>query len=258
MAIKVAFIGLGRMGRAALKTVAQEKDMVVSGAYDVSSVGEEVAPGVRIEDASKLAESIKKAKHDVVVDFTSAEACVRNSKAVAAAGANMVIGPTGITDAQMAELRKSLASVGAVISPNMSVGVNVFWKLVGEAARELKGYDVEVVEAHHKLKKDSPSGTALKAVKVICDAVGADFKKDVVYGRQGESLRRKGEIGVHSIRAGDIVGEHTVMFTTEGERFEVRHVAQSRDSFASGIPAAVRFIRGKKGVYDMGDVLGLK
>jgi 4-hydroxy-tetrahydrodipicolinate reductase len=265
MTIKVAFVGLGKMGRAAAKKVLETEGLEVVAAFDVSGLGSDVGilvgsceTGIKVEDPARLAKTLKTLRPDVVVDFTQPEATLKNSRAVAAAGVNMVIGTTGFTDKQMNELVCVLKGVGAVISPNMSVGVNVFWKLVGEAAKELKGYDVEVVEAHHRFKKDAPSGTALKAVKVICDATGRDIGRDVVYGRHGDSKRRDGEIGVHSIRAGDIVGEHTVMFTTLGERFEVRHVAHSRDSLASGIPAALRFIRGKKGIYDMADVLGLR
>jgi 4-hydroxy-tetrahydrodipicolinate reductase len=265
MTIKVAFIGLGKMGKAAAKKVIETDGFTVVGGFDKEHVGSNIGIlagtkeiGVKVSDPSRLAEALKASSPDVVVDFTIADACVKNAKVVGEAGLNMIVGTTGFTDAQMTELKKALKGVGALISPNMSVGVNVFWKLVGEAAKNLKGYDVEVVEAHHKHKRDSPSGTALKAVQVICDAVGADMKRDVVYGRQGVCPRRSGEIGVHSIRAGDIVGEHTVTFTTEGERFELRHMAHNRDSLASGIPAAIRFIKGKKGIYDMGDVLGLR
>jgi len=265
MTIKVAFNGLGRMGRAAARRVMEDGDFRIVGGYDPSGGGDDIgvmagmtALGVKAEAPEGMDASLKKNKPDVLVDFSTPQAALSAAKAAARAGVSMVVGTTGFTDAQAQELRRTLADVGAVVSPNMSVGVNVFWKLVGEAAKDLKGYDAEVVEAHHRMKKDAPSGTALKAVKAIADATGADLSKDVVYGRHGEARRRKGEIGVHSIRGGDIVGEHTVMFTTDGERFEVRHVAHTRDSFASGVPAAIRFVKGRKGFYDMGDALGLK
>jgi 4-hydroxy-tetrahydrodipicolinate reductase len=265
MTIKVAFLGAGKMGRAAAKTVMESGGFSVVAVFDTESEGLDIgalcglkASGVTVTAVTDLAKTLKATKPDVVVDFTTVEATLRNAKVVAEAKVNMVIGTTGLTEEQIAQLKRTLKGVGAVICPNMSVGVNVFWKLVGEAAKNLKGYDIEVIEAHHRFKKDAPSGTALKAVKVICDAVGADYRKDVVYGRQGVSPRRSGEIGVSSIRGGDIVGEHTVMFSTLGERFEVRHVAHSRESFASGIPSAIRFVNGKKGIYDMADVLGLK
>ncbi|MFH0863137.1 MAG: 4-hydroxy-tetrahydrodipicolinate reductase [Candidatus Altiarchaeota archaeon] len=263
MTIKVAFLGLGKMGRAAAKSVFAASDMKVVAGFDIGSVGQDIGVlagcppiGVKVDEPMTLEDVLSRTKPDVVVDFSSPAACLANAKAVTAAGANMVIGTTGFSDEDMARLKKSLK--GAVISPNMSVGVNVFFKLVGEAAKDLRGYDVEVVESHHKFKKDAPSGTAMKAVKAITEAVGADMKRDVIYGRHGECPRKGGQICIHSIRAGDIVGEHTVMFTSEGERFELRHVAHSRDSFASGIPAAIRFVDGKEDIYDMADVLGLK
>ncbi len=254
MAIKVALLGAGMMGRAAAKKIAETDGMDLVAVFDVANVGDYVE-GVDVTDVSDLEETLAKTKPDVAVDFTAPEACVNNSKTVAAAGVNAVVGTTGFTDKQMKRLKDNLGDVGAVVSPNMSVGVNVFWQLVGEAAMKLRGYDIEVIEAHHRFKKDAPSGTAKKAVEVLKEASGAS---KVVCGREGESQRKKGEIGVHSIRAGDIVGEHTVIYSTLGERFEVRHVAHSRDSFASGIPAAIEFIKGKRGMYDMGDVLGLK
>jgi len=262
MTIKVAFIGLGRMGRTAVKSVLASGGFDVVAGFDVCAVGTDIGilagcepAGVCVSDVSEIAEVLRTVRPDVVVDFSQAQACVKNSKTVASARANMVIGTTGFSKGELGQLKKNLAGVGAVISPNMSVGVNVFWKLVGKAAENLKGYDVEVVEAHHRFKKDAPSGTAKKAVEAIKAAVG---ESRVVCGREGDCMRKAGEIGVHSIRAGDIVGEHTVMFTTLGERFELRHVAHSRDSFASGIPAAIRFVKGRKGIYDMGDVLGLR
>ncbi len=265
MTIKVAFNGLGRMGRAAARTVIGDGDFRIVGGYDPSGAGEDIGAmagtnsvGVRVEAPSDMEASLRKNGADVLVDFSTPEAALSAAEAAAAAGVSMVVGTTGFTDEEAKALRGRLSKVGAVISPNMSVGVNVFWRLVGEAARDLRGYDAEVVEAHHSMKKDAPSGTALTAVEAIAAATGADLKRDVVYGRRGESRRRKGEIGVHSIRGGDIVGEHTVLFTTEGERFELRHVAHTRDSFASGVPSAIRFIKGRKGVYDMGDALGLK
>jgi len=265
MAIKVAFLGLGKMGRAAARKVIADGGFEVVAGFDSTCVGSDIGVlsgldsiSVKVEDPSQLASVLARTKPDVVVDFSSAKACLENAKAVAQAKAAMIVGTTGFSQAELENLKKTLSPVGAIISPNMSVGVNVFFKLVGQAAAMLKGYDIEVVEAHHNQKKDAPSGTAMRAVKVVADAIGADMGKDVVYGRSGMSKRKEGEIGVHSIRAGDIVGEHTVMFTTEGERFEVRHVAHSRESFASGIPQAIRFIKGRKGVFGMEDVLGLK
>ncbi len=262
MAIKVAFLGVGRMGQAALRAVLDTKDMGVAAAFDVSNVGLDAGVisgrgelGVKVEDPSKFKDLIEKTNSEVIVDFTNPKACVANSKTIGDMGLPMVVGTTGFTETQVQKLKYNLSNTGLVLSPNMSVGVNVFWQLVGEAAFKLPGYDIEVIEAHHRFKKDAPSGTAKKAVEVIKEAIG---EAKVVYGRNGDSPRQKVEVGVHSIRAGDIVGEHTVLFSNLGERFEVKHVAHSRDSFASGIPAAVRFIKDRKGFYDMWDVLELR
>jgi 4-hydroxy-tetrahydrodipicolinate reductase len=215
--------------------------------------------GVKVSSSDKLSETLDETKPDVVVDFTTASACVGNAKTVSGKKINLVIGTTGFTEAQKKEIEDTVKKnkVGAVLSPNMSVGVNAYWKLVAEAAKTLKGYDVEVIEAHHRFKKDAPSGTALKTAEVICEAQGRSLKDVGVYGRKGDAPRKEGEIGIHAIRAGDIVGEHTVLFSTLGERLEVTHRAHSREAFVSGVMKAVDFIAGKKGFYDMKDVLGL-
>jgi len=261
MTIKVAFLGFGRMGRAAAKAVMDTDGMELSAAFDPGFAVQDAGLlmgrerlGIEVEDPSGM----DKIEADVALDFSSADACVKNSEACAAGGTALIVGVTGLKEEQLAELRANGDAAGIVISPNMSIGVNVFWQLIGEAAKKLRGYDIEVIEAHHKSKKDAPSGTAMKAVEILADAVGSDIKEDVVYGRNGHCPRKEGEIGVHAIRAGDIVGEHTVIFSTQGERFEVGHIGHTRESFASGIPQAVRFIAGKQGCYDMGDVLGLR
>lgn len=260
MTIKVAFTGFGRMGRHAAKAVHESENMEVVAVYDLKEVGKNIGLlcGCDLGDKVVLDPSeIEDLEADVVIDFTTANAVLQNSEIIAKKGAAYIVGTTGLTEAQIGSLKANMEGLGLLISPNMSVGVNVFWLLVGEAAEKLKGYDIEVIEAHHKCKKDAPSGTALKAVNIICKKTGKKIKKDVVFGRHGDSLRKEDEIGVHSIRAADIVGEHTVLFSTEGERFEIKHQAHTRESFATGIPQAVNFIYGKKGVYDMWDVLGL-
>jgi len=215
--------------------------------------------GVEVSSSEELAETLGKTAPDVAVDFTTAAACVVNAKIVAGAGVNLVIGTTGLSEEQKAELEKTIeeSGVGAVVSPNMSVGVNAYWELVGEAAKILRDYDIEIVEAHHMFKKDAPSGTALRTAEVICEALGKSLSDVAVYGREGDAPRKEGEIGIHAIRAGDIVGEHTVLFSTSGERVEVTHRAHSREAFVSGVVKAVDFVVGKKGLYSMKDVLGL-
>lgn len=235
---------------------AKESPLVGKNAYLLSELDEK---DVLISSSDKLRETLEETKPDVVVDFTSSTACLENMKTVTSKKINLVIGTTGFTEEQKKELEKIVekTGVGAVISPNMSIGVNAYWELVRDAAKLLKGYDIEIIEAHHKFKKDAPSGTALKTAEVICEALGKSLDEFGVYGREGESPRKDGEIGIHAIRAGDIVGDHTVLFSTLGERVEVTHRAHSREAFVSGVVKAVDYVVGKSGVYSMKDVLGL-
>ena len=173
----------------------------------------------------------------------------------------MVIGTTGLTPSQLEEIKTLARQVPCVLSPNMSVGVNLIYKVIGEMAKTLgDDYDIEVIEAHHRLKKDAPSGTALKIAEVLARAVNRDLDQVGVYARKGMiGERTKQEIGIQTIRAGDIVGDHTVLFGGMGERIEVTHRASSRDTFARGALRAARWVvRQPPGLYDMMDVLGLK
>jgi 4-hydroxy-tetrahydrodipicolinate reductase len=173
----------------------------------------------------------------------------------------MVIGTTGFTPQELDEVRGLARQVPCVFSPNMSVGVNVLLKVIGEIARTLgDDYDIEVIEAHHRQKKDAPSGTALKMAEVLARAVNRDLNQVAVYARKGLiGERGRGEIGIQTIRAGDIVGDHTVIFGGMGERIEVTHRVQSRDTFARGALRAARWVvKQPPGLYDMLDVLGLR
>jgi 4-hydroxy-tetrahydrodipicolinate reductase len=198
---------------------------------------------------------------DVVVDFTSHEASAAHAALCAAAGVALVIGSTGFTAATKARVAEAARRVPIVQSPNMSVGVNVMFALVREAARTLgDAYDVEIVEMHHSKKKDAPSGTAVRLAEVAAEALARDPAKDLRFAREGiigERPRR--EIGVQTLRGGDVVGEHTVYFAGEGERLEVTHRATSREQFARGAVRAARWVVGREpGLYDMADVLGLR
>jgi 4-hydroxy-tetrahydrodipicolinate reductase len=173
----------------------------------------------------------------------------------------MVIGTTGFNAVQLEELKSLARQVPCVCSPNMSVGVNLIYKVIGEMARTLgEEYDIEVIEAHHRLKKDAPSGTALKIAEVLAQAVNRDLDQVGVYARKGlVGERKKQEIGIQTIRAGDIVGDHTVLFGGMGERIEVTHRASNRDTFARGALRAARWVvKQPPGLYDMMDVLNLK
>jgi len=198
---------------------------------------------------------------EVVVDFSAPEATVHHLRAMAKHRRAMVIGTTGFSALQLEELQSLASQTPCVLSPNMSVGVNLICKVISEMAKTLGDeYDIEVIEAHHRQKKDAPSGTALKMAEVLAKAVGRDLSQVGVYARKGlVGERKKGEIGIQTIRAGDIVGDHTILFGGMGERIEVTHRASSRDTFAGGaLRAAQWVVRQPPGLYDMMDVLGLR
>jgi len=200
-------------------------------------------------------------RSDVVVDFTTPPATMGHLRIVSQHRRGIVIGTTGFSPAELDELRAAAKVIPCVCSPNMSVGINVIYKVIGEMAKTLgEDYDIEVIEAHHRLKKDAPSGTALKMAEVLARAVNRDLAQVGVYARKGLiGERTRGEIGIQTIRAGDIVGDHTVLFGTMGERIEVTHRASSRDTFARGALRAARWlVKQPPGLYDMLDVLGLK
>ncbi len=197
---------------------------------------------------------------DVAVDFTQAASSVEHARAAAAAGKAIVIGSTGLTAEQTAAVRGAAAAVPCVLSPNMSVGVNLMFRTAADVARVLGDeYDVEIVEVHHRFKKDAPSGTAVKLADAVAGALGRTMDDTGVYGRQGMvGERPRKEIGVFAVRAGDVVGEHTIIFGGLGERLEITHRAHSRDTFARGAVRAAAWVVGKPpGLYDMKAVLGL-
>ncbi len=198
---------------------------------------------------------------DVVIDFSTPESSMRTLKAAVEQKKSVVFGTTGLSDAEKAQIQDAAQSIRCVFAPNMSIGVNVLFKVVGDVAKILgDAYDVEIVEAHHKFKKDAPSGTAVRLSEVVAEALHRNLKEVGVYGRKGFSEGRgPKEIGVHTLRAGDIVGEHRVLFGGMGEALEVFHRAQSRETFARGsIRAAQWVVDQPPGLYDMQDVLGLK
>jgi 4-hydroxy-tetrahydrodipicolinate reductase len=254
--IRIAVTGaLGRMGTLVIQEAARAGDMELVAGFDAIGAGRRpLFGGVLVSDAVQLQDVLSSTRPDVLIDFTVAAAAVENVCVAAQEGIDLVVGTTGFSPDQLSRMRAAIEGrVAAVISPNFSVGVNLFWKLIAAASEALKDYDIEVVEAHHNQKKDAPSGTALATVEVIKKALG---EVEVVHGREGVRLRGR-EIGVHAVRAGDIVGDHTVLFAGPGERLEIKHQAHSRTAFASGAVRAARFVANKSpGIYSMADVLG--
>ena len=244
----------GRMGTLVIQEASKVKDLELVAGFDAIGFGKPLSGNVLVSNASQLREILAATKPDVLIDFTIASAAVENVCTAAEMGIDLVVGTTGFSPEQLARMKEAInGRVAAVITPNFSVGVNLFWKIVAEAASALKDYDIEIIEAHHNQKKDAPSGTALATVDAIKSALG---NVEVVYGREGIRLRGK-EIGVHAVRAGDIVGDHTVLFAGPGERLEIKHQAHSRTAFASGAVRAACWVAGKEpGVYSMADVLG--
>ncbi|MEC4685341.1 MAG: 4-hydroxy-tetrahydrodipicolinate reductase [Nitrospirota bacterium] len=198
---------------------------------------------------------------DVVIDFTSVGATIHNLRVASEKGTAMVIGTTGFSKEDMQEVLALARSIPCVMAPNMSVGVNLLFKVLKDVAVVLgDDYDIEIIEAHHRLKQDAPSGTALKLAQVVAEALGRNLDEVAIYARKGFiGERGRKEIGIQTIRGGDIVGEHTVMFAGAGERIEITHKASSRDTFATGAVRAALWVYGREpGLYDMLDVLGLR
>jgi 4-hydroxy-tetrahydrodipicolinate reductase len=258
--IKVAIAGCtGRMGQALLEGVAKSDDLTLYAALEHAGcphLGKD-AGGIRITaDAAQALECA-----DVLIDFTRPEGTLHHLGICQQRGVKMVIGTTGFTPQQKAELAAAAQKIGIVFAPNMSVGVNLTFKLLELAAKVLShGYDIEIIEAHHRHKVDAPSGTALGMGEVIAKTLGRDLAKCAVYGREGVTGERDpSTIGFATVRGGDIVGDHTVLFAGIGERVEITHKASSRATFALGALRAARFLSDKgAGLYDMQDVLGLK
>ncbi len=265
--IKVVIAGAsGRMGKTLLEAVAGAADMRLHGALERAGsplLGRDAgelaggAPGVAVTD--DVARALAGAH--VLIDFTRPEATLRHLALCREQGVAAVIGTTGFDADGKAAIAEAAQSVPVVFAPNMSVGVNLALRLLDMAARVLdEGFDIEIVEAHHRHKVDAPSGTALRMGEVVAAALGRDLKTCAVYGREGVTGERDpSTLGFATVRGGDIVGDHTVMFAGVGERLEITHKASSRMTFALGALRAARFLMARSsGLYDMQDVLGLK
>ena len=256
----------GRMGQMLIEAVGRSGDCVLAGALDIANspaVGQDAGAfagqptGVAI--TADLAQGL--ANSQVLIDFTRPEGTMVHLRECVRQGVHLVIGTTGFSDQQKAEIAEAAKHIAIVMAPNMSVGVNVTLKLLEMAAKALStGYDIEIIEAHHRHKVDAPSGTALKMGEVIAEAIGRDLKDCAVYERYGHTGERDpSTIGFSTIRGGDIVGDHTVLFAGTGERIEVTHKSSSRATYAQGSLRAVRFLSTQeRGLFDMFDVLGLR
>jgi 4-hydroxy-tetrahydrodipicolinate reductase len=258
----------GRMGSTLLRLARASPGFSIVGATarpGSSVVGQDAGVAARLSEplglpvVDELGRALE-SEAQVVIDFTSAEASVEHARLCAARGVPMVIGSTGFSPESREAVALAARAMPVVLAPNTAVGVNVVIQLAAELARVLgEGFDVEVLETHHRMKKDAPSGTALRLAEVLAQARGRT-SEDLVYARKGwVGPRTPEEIGVQALRGGDVVGEHTVFFFGEGERVELTHRATSRDQFAKGALRAANWVVGQRpGLYDMADVLGLK
>jgi 4-hydroxy-tetrahydrodipicolinate reductase len=264
---RVAVAGAsGRMGHMLIEAIRASGDCQLAGALDVAAspaIGNDAAAFLGHASGVAVSADLRAglANAQVLIDFTRPEGTLAHIKLCRELGVNAVIGTTGFDESQKAQIADAARDIAIMMAPNMSVGVNVTMKLLEMAAKALStGYDIEIIEAHHRHKVDAPSGTALKMGEVIAGALGRDLKECAVYAREGVTgPRDPSSIGFAAIRGGDIVGDHTVLFAGTGERIEITHKSASRATYAQGSLRAVRFLAGKKkGLFDMFDVLGLK
>ena len=268
--LRVAVTGAaGRMGKTLIEAINQAEGAVLSAAIveptssligaDAGELAGQGKLGVQLSGSIKSVVD----DFDLLIDFTAPEVTMQNLAFCEANAKKIVVGTTGLNAEQKQRLQNASTNTAVVFAPNMSVGVNLCFKLLEIAAKALGddgGYDIEVIEAHHRHKVDAPSGTALRMGEVVADALGRDLSQCAVYGREGQTGPRSAkEIGFETIRAGDVVGDHTVLFATEGERIEITHKASSRMTFAKGAVRAALWLADKpKGLFDMQDVLSLK
>ncbi|VVD73041.1 4-hydroxy-tetrahydrodipicolinate reductase [Pandoraea eparura] len=265
--MKIAIAGAsGRMGRMLIETVLAADDAELVGALDRAdspALGHDAGAFLGRETGVKITADldVALANAQYLIDFTRPEGTLAHLAAAEKHGVKMIVGTTGFSEADKARLAAGAERVAVVFAPNMSVGVNATFKLLEVAAKILNtGYDIEIIEAHHRHKVDAPSGTALRMGEVVADALGRDLKECAIYGREGVTGERDpSTIGFATVRGGDIVGDHTVLFAGIGERIEITHKSSSRLSYAQGSLRAARFLaQHKTGLFDMQDVLGLR
>ncbi|MGI4814880.1 MAG: 4-hydroxy-tetrahydrodipicolinate reductase [Janthinobacterium lividum] len=266
--MKIAIAGAsGRMGRMLIEaTLKAAPELTLAGALvlpDDPLVGRDAGAFLGRDTGVSISDNVDAVlrQADCLIDFTRPEGTLTHLQAARSHGVKMVIGTTGFAPEQLAQINAAAESLAIVFAPNMSVGVNATFKLLEMAARLLSsGYDIEIIEAHHRHKVDAPSGTALKMGEIVARASGRQFAEHALYGRSGITGERDPDtIGFSAVRGGDIVGDHTVMFAGIGERIEITHKSSSRESYAQGALKAARFLKTRsQGLFDMQDVLGLR
>jgi len=261
---KLLIVGAaGRMGRRVLSLAIQASQFDIVAAVekaDHPDIGKDAGLVAAVGQINVKLDSVYPAGADVAVDFSTPETADKTIDYCLKSGAALVLGTTGLSDEQQEKIKAASQKIPVVYGTNMSVGMNALFTLVGKVASMLGDeYDIEIIEQHHRFKKDAPSGSALTLAKNICTATGRDFPDCIVHGRSGkDALRQKGSIGIHAVRAGDITGIHSVIFSTLGETVALNHNAHSRDGFARGALRAAKWLVGKKpGLYSMADVLGI-
>ena len=262
---KIAVAGAsGRMGRMLIEAIRQSEDCELAGALDISAspaIGQDAGAFLGYDSGVAITSDLHGGLQgvDALIDFTRPDGTLAHLAACRELGVKAIIGTTGFSDAQKTDIAAAARNIAIMLSPNMSVGLNVTLKLLEMAAKAMPtGYDIEIIEAHHRHKVDAPSGTALKMGEVIASALGRDLKECAVYAREGVTGERDpASIGFATLRGGDIVGDHTVLFAGTGERIEISHKSSSRTSYALGALRAVRFLSGRPaGLFDMFDVMG--
>jgi 4-hydroxy-tetrahydrodipicolinate reductase len=268
MSVRIAVFGAaGKVGLAIVRALAGSKGTaILSAAVERSEfphLGADVSQLAGLSPSGVLLSDQRPGKGvaDVWIDFSAPAATMVNLQAAVACGAAMVIGTTGLSAADKEKVAAAAKTIPVVFTPNMSMGLNVMLKLIADAARLLgPGYDIEIVETHHRLKRDAPSGTALRLAEAVAEASGRDLAQTARYDRHGDiGPRTDAEIGIQTLRGGDVFGDHTVFFLGQGDRLEITHRASSRDTFAHGAVRAALWLAGKPaGLFDMQDVLGLK
>ncbi|TKJ47835.1 4-hydroxy-tetrahydrodipicolinate reductase [Candidatus Aerophobetes bacterium Ae_b3a] len=252
---------LGRMGKEIIYKISQREDIELVGAIESPqhpSLGKETEKGIKV--GSHLENVVE--RDSIIIEFTTPPATLEHLRIAEKKGIPMVIGTTGFKEKEYQRIKRASNAIPIIISPNMSIGINLLYSIVKQITKILgENFDKEIIETHHRNKKDAPSGTAQKIAQIIAEVGDRSLSEVGVYGRKGtkNEVRSKKEIGIHSIRGGSVVGEHTVLFAGEEERLEITHRAESRGSFARGAILAAKFLVGKeKGLYDFQDVLGLR